>query len=64
MPLTHNMKQTIDQDANEQRNPLATAARPQARKAPGMRLGIIQDWRLATAGKVAIRFGCAVRDGR
>lgn len=64
MPLTHAMKQTIDQDATDQRNQLATATRPRVRKAPGTRLGIIQDWRLATTGKAAIRFGCAIREGR
>jgi hypothetical protein len=64
MPFTDKMKQTIDKNANERRSPLATSSRARARKAPGTRLGIIQDWREAQPGKAPIRFGCAVRDGR
>ena len=63
MPLT-NMKQTIEQEATKARTPLAALLRKFASKAPGTRIGILQDWRGASNGKGAGRVGKTLRDGR
>ena len=64
MPLTHHMKQTIDQEENDQRNAFVTAFRIPTRKAPGTRLGILQNWRGESTLKSSGRFGTTFRDGR
>jgi|KBSSwiStaDraftv2_1062776.scaffolds.fasta_scaffold25182_5 hypothetical protein len=65
MLRTHHMKQTIGNDLNETRDSFATASRKRAQKAPGTRLGILQNWRGGFAlGKSSGRFGNTLRDGR
>ena len=63
MPLT-NMKQTIGQDSTEARTPLATTLRKLNSKAPGTRIGILENWRGSSNGKGPRGLGKTLRDGR
>jgi len=59
MPTSKNANQPVKQNQeNSFRKPI--------RKAPGTRLGTVQDWRSAnnTSGKTAGRHGQSIRDGR
>ena len=64
MPRYRNMKQMQkDSTAAQTRR---TAALPKSgRKAPGTRLGILQDWREGSnkSGKISVGIGKALRDG-
>ncbi|HEU4713662.1 MAG TPA: hypothetical protein VFS76_19000 [Pyrinomonadaceae bacterium] len=63
MPLT-NMKQTIEQEATKARTPLASLLRKPTAKAPGTRIGILENWRGSSNGKGPGRHGKTLRDGR
>lgn len=63
MPLT-NMRQTIEQEVVKARTPLAALLRKPTSKAPGTRIGILQDWRGASNGKGPGQVGRTLRDGR
>jgi hypothetical protein len=54
------LKQTIGQDSTETR----TTLRKSLSKAPGTRIGILQDWRGAANGKGPGGAGKTLRDGR
>ena len=60
--LTNETKQTIGQNSTQARNPLATTLRKH--KAPGTRVGILEDWRSVSNGKGPGRAGKTLRDGR
>ena len=59
MPLT-NLKQTIGQDSTETR----TTLRKRTVKAPGTRIGILENWRGSSNGKGPGSLGKTLRDGR
>ena len=64
MRPTNNMKQTIGQDTTETPRPLAIVLRKSRSKAPGTRIGILQNWRGTSDGKGLGRLGKTLRDGR
>lgn len=63
MPITEHMKQTIEQKSSEGQSPLGNVVRKATPKAAGTRVGILQDWRGATSGKMRRRRN-QMRDGR
>ncbi len=65
MPRNKNAKQQEIRNTTEAREPLATL-RESRRKAPGTRLGSIDDWREGCneLGRISGRHGHALRDGR
>lgn len=64
MPLTMQMKQTVEQDSLEAQSPLAAALRKAAPKTSGTRAGILQDLREGSQGKAPRRLATQLRDGR
>jgi len=57
------MNYEIEQVVSDARSPLTTAFR-KLRKAPGTRIGMLQDWRLGSTCRKATRRKNALRDGR
>lgn len=66
MSVTKNKKQASDSSSKEVRGPLAAATRNSARKAPGTRVGTIEDWRAAGSERAGEQsaHGKRLRDGR
>jgi hypothetical protein len=64
MPVNKNVEQQ-ERCSTGKRNLTATF-RKSGRKAPGTRLGMLNDWREGSteSGKVSSRYGHAIRDGR
>jgi len=65
MPSNENVSQPENQLAAKQEM-TASGLRKSMRKAPGTRLGTLQDWRTAdnNSGKTFGRHGHTIRDGR
>ena len=65
MPHNSDMKQ-MQKDSTAVGQRLPAALPKSRRKAPGTRLGILQDWREGSnkAGKTSIGIGKTLRDGR
>ena len=65
MPLYKSMKQ-MHKDSTAARGNRTTGFQRPARKAPGTRLGMLQDWREGSnkSGKGSAGIGKALRDGR
>jgi hypothetical protein len=65
MPLNKSMKQIQKGSTSAHSNRTTGFQRP-ARKAPGTRLGMLQDWREASnkSEKTSIGIGKMLRDGR
>lgn len=65
MPRFSNMKQMQKNSTSAQAQPTAVLKKSR-RKAPGTRLGMLQDWREGStkSGKTALRIGKTIRDGR
>jgi hypothetical protein len=64
MPSNENVSQPENQLAAKQEM-TASSLRKSMRKAPGTRLGTLQDWRTAdNSGKTFGRHGHTIRDGR
>jgi hypothetical protein len=65
MPRFSNMKQMQKDSAAAQPQPSAELTKS-PRKAPGTRLGMLQDWRGASnkSGKISAGIGKTLRDGR
>jgi hypothetical protein len=63
MPTTQNTTQATVRELKQVRQ---NALRKSIRKAPGTRVGTLQDWRSAdnNSGKMSGRHGKAIRDGR
>jgi hypothetical protein len=60
MPTNENANQQ-----NEVKRNLESSSRKPSRKAPGTRVGTLQDWRGANnSGKITGRHGQSIRDGR
>ena len=59
------MKQ-MQKDSTSAQGRLTTAFPKSGRKAPGTRMGMLQDWREGSSkpGKISVGIGKAVRDGR
>jgi hypothetical protein len=65
MPSNENTNSEMEHKTTEERHPIATALRKLHRKAPGTRVGMLQDWRQgSTSGKASRRETNALRDGR
>lgn len=65
MPLNKGMKQ-LKKDSTVGRGQHTTALQRPGRKAPGTRMGILQDWRegSSNSGKPSAGIGKTLRDGR
>jgi len=63
MPITEQMKQTIERKSKKEQKP-ATALRNPAPKALGTRVGTLQDWREGSSFGTRSRRGLTLRDGR
>lgn len=65
MARYRNMKQ-MQEDSAATKGRITAALPKPARKAPGTRLGIIQDWREGSSksGKTSVGIGKSLRDGR
>ena len=63
MPTSQKTMQATGSDLKTNRQ---NAVRKSTRKAPGTRLGTVQDWRSAdnNSGKISGRHGNTIRDGR
>ena len=65
MPSNKTTNCEMGPDITEGRSPLATTFQNLTRKATGIRVGILQDWRQgSTSGKAPRRKANALRDGR
>jgi hypothetical protein len=64
MPVSKNVEQQ-ETPSTAKRN-ITTTFRKSDWKAPGTRLGMLNDWREGSteSGKVSSRYGHAIRDGR
>ena len=63
---TNEKPQVIGNQSLGKQDPAANNVRKPIRKAPGTRLGTVQDWRGAdnNTGKLSGRHGQSIRDGR
>lgn len=63
MPIVNQKQRMIGKNSTEKQ---ASSHRNSGRKAPGTRLGTLEDWRQASgkSGRSTVRHGHAVRDGR
>jgi hypothetical protein len=65
MPINKNVEQQETETPSiEKRELTATSFRKSGRKAPGTRLGMLNDWREGSAESVSRRHGHTIRDGR
>jgi hypothetical protein len=65
MPMNKSTKFEMQPDSTAGRTPLANASQKLRRKAPGTRIGILQDWRHgSTSEKASRREANRLRDGR
>lgn len=65
MPRNKSTNCEMGPDSTAGRAPFPTAFQELRRKAPGTRIGILQDWRHgSTSGKAPRRKANALRDGR
>jgi hypothetical protein len=65
MPRNGSMKQ-MQKDSKSAQGRLTATFPKSGRKAPGTRMGMLQDWREGSSksGKTSVGIGKAVRDGR
>lgn len=65
MPRYRNLKQ-MQKDSTAAQTRLNAASPKSGRKAPGTRLGMLQDWREGSnkSGRTSVGIGKALRDGR
>jgi len=66
MPVNKNVQQQeMGKDSTGKREPIASSFCKSGRKAPGTRLGTLEDWRGGSnkSGRISGRHGHALRDG-